>query len=139
MTPRQIELVRTSFAAAAPVGDAVAINFYQRLFRRDPQLRGMFAEDMAIQRGKLIDTLAEVVADLDRPAANASRLAALGRHHAELQVEDGHYALVGDALIETLRDALGPRFTPETEAAWLEAYGMIARLMIGGEAATPLS
>jgi hemoglobin-like flavoprotein len=36
---------------------------------------------------------------------------------------------VGSALIETLKDGLGEKFTPETEKAWSKTYNYVASQM----------
>ena len=41
------------------------------------------------------------------------------------------YAPVGAALLWTLEKGLGPDFTPETKAAWTEAYTVLAGVMTG--------
>ena len=66
MTPRQIELVRTSFATVEPIADTAASMFYGRLFDLDPALRALFATDMSAQRRNLMQTLTVVVRSLDR-------------------------------------------------------------------------
>jgi hemoglobin-like flavoprotein len=48
-----------------------------------------------------------------------------------------HYAPVGQALIWTLQQGLGPDFTPEVQEAWLAAYGVLSSTMI--DAAYPKS
>ena len=39
MTPRQIQLVRETFASVEPIADTAATIFYRRLFDLDPDLR----------------------------------------------------------------------------------------------------
>jgi nitric oxide dioxygenase len=50
------------------------------------------------------------------------------------QVRDEHYAIVGKALIETLREALGEAFGAEVEQAWASAYAALAGAMLRPEA-----
>ena len=57
MTPKQAELVQTSFANVVPIADAAAEIFYNRLFEIDPSLRSMFRGDMKQQGKKLMDSL----------------------------------------------------------------------------------
>jgi hemoglobin-like flavoprotein len=59
----------------------------------------------------------------------------LGARHGGYGVQDGHYAIVGAALIKTLEQGLGDAFTDDVRAAWLSVYGLISRTMI--EAALP--
>ena len=42
-----------------------------------------------------------------------------------------HYEVVGNALLKTLQDALGPDFTDELRDMWLEVYGMVTNTMKG--------
>ena len=130
MTPNQIALVKSTLVYAIPISDAVAADFYGRLFASYPQLRGMFAEDMAAQRKKLMLTLTTIVADLDNPDDLIPMVSELARRHVGYGVRDEHYPPVGAALIEALRHALGARFTSEVEAAWRAAYGVLAGAMI---------
>ncbi len=134
MTPDQVRLVRDSFAAVAPRADEAAAAFYERLFALDPALRAMFPADLAGQRRKLVAALAAAVGGLDRPAALAPTLEALGRRHAAYGVVDRHYGVVGAALLATLEDRLGPAFDPETRAAWTACFGLVTGAMRRGAA-----
>jgi hemoglobin-like flavoprotein len=58
LTTTQKTLVQDTFATIVPIADDAAALFYRRLFEIDPSLRGMFPEDIAPQRKKLVQTLA---------------------------------------------------------------------------------
>jgi nitric oxide dioxygenase len=132
MTPRQIELVRSSFAAVEPIADTAATIFYRRLFDLDPSVRALFtATDMAGQRRNLMQTLAVVVRGLDRLDALVPAVEALGRRHTTYGVRPFDFETVGAALLETLEEGLGEAFTAETRDAWATAYGILASVMIG--------
>ncbi len=130
MTPEQIQLVKSSFAKVAALGDAVAAMFYERLFALDPGLRRMFSSDLTAQRAKLMAALRTVVGSLDRLDQILPAVRELGRRHAHYGVEPEHYATVGAALIWTLEQGLGGDFTPETRRAWVDAYSLLAWTMI---------
>jgi nitric oxide dioxygenase len=131
MTPRQITLVRESFARVAPIADLAATIFYDRLFALDPAVRRLFAAtDMTAQRRNLMQTLAVVVANLDRIEGVVPAVEALGRRHAGYGVEPGDFATVGAALLDTLELGLKPDFTAETRAAWAAAYHLLSTVMI---------
>ncbi len=115
MTPRQIELVRSSFAIVEPIADVAATIFYRRLFDLDPALRDLFPADLTAQRRNLMQTLTAVVRGLDR--------------HTGYGVRSEHFETVGAALLETLEEGLGTVFTGETRDAWAAAYGLLAGVM----------
>jgi hemoglobin-like flavoprotein len=129
MTPHQIELVQTSFAAIAPRAEEVASAFYERLFALDPSLRAMFPVGMVRQRRKLMAALAMAVQALDRPQVLVPALEALGLRHATYGVRDEHYATVGAALLATLEAGLGERFDAASRTAWAACYDLVATTM----------
>ena len=129
MTPKQIQLIKVTFAMVAPAADSAAIIFYARLFKLDPSLRAMFPPDLAPQRKKLMQMLGAAVGMLDRPQSLIPALESLGRRHSGYGVRDEHYATVGEALLWTLERGLGPVFTDEAREAWTALYETIATTM----------
>ena len=129
MTPRQIVLVRESWQGVRPISDRAAELFYERLFQLDPGLRSMFRGDMATQGRKLMVMIDTVVGRLDRLGELVPAVQALGQRHAGYGVADEHYAIVGTALLDTLRVGLGDAFDAEVEEAWATAYGTLAGVM----------
>lgn len=127
MTPRQIELVQETWARAAP--RALAPLFYERLFAQDPALRPLFEGDMAAQGRKLAMMISYAVRGLNRVEALQPGLEALGRRHTGYGVRQEHYATFGEALLWTLREALGDAFTDEARQAWASAYAALASAM----------
>lgn len=131
MTPKEVGLIKASWAAVEPIADAAAGLFYGRLFELDPALQRLFRRtDMAAQRKVLMQTLAVVVKSLDRLDQIVPAVQALGRRHAGYGVRAAHYDTVGAALLWTLEQGLGDGFTQEVRNAWTEAYGTLASVMI---------
>ncbi|MDR6955284.1 nitric oxide dioxygenase [Ancylobacter sp. 3268] len=141
MTPDDIALLRESFAKVRPIADQAAGLFYGRLFEIAPEVRPLFKGDMAEQGRKLMATLSVVVNGIDDLPALLPAVQRLGARHAGLGVTAEHFAPVGAALIWTLEQGLGEAFTPPVRAAWTEAYGLLAGVMIEamerGEPETP--
>jgi hemoglobin-like flavoprotein len=129
VTPEQIALVQETFELVAPISDTAAALFYGRLFQLDPSLRSMFKGDMSAQGKKLMSTLALVVRGLSAPERIVPAVQNLGARHAGYGVRDEHYATVGAALLWTLAQGLGDRFTEAAAAAWAAAFALLASLM----------
>lgn len=130
MTPRDIALVRSSFAKVAPVQDQVPDIFYARLFELAPSVRPLFRGDMGEQGRKLIQSLALVVGSLDRLDEILPAIEELARRHVGYGAEPDHYPVVGAALLDTLEQGLGEDFTDEVREAWATAYGALSAAMI---------
>lgn len=129
MNTHQITLVEDSFALVLPIVDVAAALFYERLFELDPTLRRMFPSDLKDQGRKLMTMINVAVNSLRRLETIVPAVQALGRRHVHYGVKDEHYAVVGSALLWTLRQGLGDRFTAETEQAWTEVYTTLASVM----------
>lgn len=125
--------VRDTWALVRPTRQAAATLFYDRLFDLDPSLQDLFARaDMASQGEKLMTMLDVAVAQLDRLDTLGPAVAAMGARHARYGVRDAHYATVGAALLWTLAQGLGPRFTPDAQEAWATTYAVLVEAMREG-------
>ena len=129
MTPQQISLVQASFQKVVPIAGTAADLFYDRLFETAPQVRMLFPDDLSEQKKKLMAMLGTAVANLHKLETILPAVKALGERHKGYGVTVDHYAPVGAALLWTLEQGLGPDFTPDTRAAWTEAYTALAGVM----------
>ena len=129
MTPKQIELVQSSFAKVVPIAEPAAEIFYHRLFELDPSTRFLFKSDMKQQGKKLMDSLKMVVSNLRNLDRIVPGVRAMAVRHNDYGVKPYHYAVVGEALIDTLAKGLGDAFTDDVREAWLAAYTVLANTM----------
>jgi hemoglobin-like flavoprotein len=130
MTPDQVKLVQQSFAKVAPISDAAAVLFYDRLFDIAPKVRAMFPTDMTEQRQKLMATLAVVVGGLGNLESILPAASALAKRHVSYGAKAEHYPVVGAALLWTLEKGLGEGWTADVADAWTAAYGTLSGFMI---------
>ncbi len=130
LTVAEIDIVRGSFLNLGDENARAGELFYQQLFEDNPELKRLFLSDISIQSEKLTNMLGMIVSQIHNMPELLPMLADLARRHLGYGVEAEHYRDVGDALIGTIRDVLGPKFRPEVEAAWTKAYEGIALTMI---------
>ncbi len=130
MSPESERLVRETWQEIEPISDGMVAAFYTRLFQSNPAAHELFAStNMKEQRRKFRTMLAEIVRAIDNPELLISEVAASGRRHVGYGVVARDYEDVGAALIWAIGSALGPKFTPEVQAAWREAYALLAAVM----------
>jgi nitric oxide dioxygenase len=130
MNPTQIKLVQESFAKVAPISEAAAVIFYDRLFEVAPSVKAMFPADMTEQRKKLMMMLASVVNGLGNLETILPAASALAKRHVGYGAKPEHYSVVGGALLWTLEKGLGEAWTRELADAWTAAYGTLSGYMI---------
>lgn len=129
MTPQQIHLVQQTFADVKPIAATAAELFYNRLFTLDPALRPMFRGEMGQQGQMLMGMIGSAVGGLRNLEQLAPVVRQLGARHVRYGVRTEHYATVGSALLWTLAQGLGPKFTPEVRDAWTAAYTLLSDVM----------
>ena len=129
MTHREKSVVRETFAQVAPSADTAAALFYGRLFELDPTLKELFKVDTREQGRKLMQMIGLAVSKLDALDELVPAVQALGRRHAGYGVKDADYDTVGAALLWTLQQGLGDKFTPDVRDAWASAYELLSSVM----------
>ena len=122
----QLTLIRQSFNALRQEMKPSSTFFYDDLFRRAPELRSLFRDDLAGQGMKFLSTLAVIVDNLHQPETLSERYSDLGSLHRTVGVSADRFAPMGEALLATIRNALGETRTIEIEAAWRQAFGEMA-------------
>lgn len=127
----KFDLLEQSFSEVAPRGEEFVVSFYDRLFSMYPETKELFANtDMIDQRKKLLGALVLVVDNLRKPEVLGPALKTLGQRHRQMDVQQKHYPMVGAALLGTLQEFLGPKWTTELKNAWIEAYGAVVAGMV---------
>jgi hemoglobin-like flavoprotein len=134
MNTEQKQIIRQTFAQIEPIASVAAPLFYTRLFEIAPDTRSLFRYDMgtpgmAQQGAKLMQTLGVAVANIDNLAGILPAIEALAQRHVHYGVTPAHYDLVGEALLWTLEQGLGPAYTAQAHAAWAELYTTLADVM----------
>lgn len=94
VTPRQKELVQTTWERVVPISEMAAGLFYGRLFEVDPELRALFHAGegaMKEQGRKLMQMITIAVNGLDRLDRITPAVQDLGRRHVADGVHDSNY------------------------------------------------
>ncbi|HEY1974326.1 MAG TPA: FAD-binding oxidoreductase [Pseudonocardia sp.] len=124
-----VAIIRSSWAALDSDADELAKHFYSVLFHIAPETRDLFPANMEVQRSRLLRAIVHVVHMVDRPDDLAPFLAQLGRDHRKFGVITRHYDAVSAALVSAIEYHAGPAWTPPVRRAWVEALGLISKIM----------
>jgi nitric oxide dioxygenase len=128
-----LHALETSFDLVAPRGDELMDDFYARLFTVAPAVQPLFAGgDLKKQKAMLLGTLVLLRKSLRDLDAIVPKLRDLGARHVAYGALPEHYPVVGEVLIASMAKVAGPAWTDEYEAAWSEAFGVVAGAMIEG-------
>ena len=129
LTPRQVELVQSTFCTVQPMAATAAELFYKRLFEIEPAAAALFKGDMRQQGRKFMQVLAVAVGSLSGMSTLVPIVQRLGLKHASYGIRAEHYDSVQQALLWTLALILQDEYTAEVRSAWATAYAMLAGVM----------
>ncbi|WP_018990414.1 NO-inducible flavohemoprotein [Aromatoleum toluclasticum] len=134
---RTIELVQATVPALQAHGLALTTHFYTRLFAHEPELRNIFNlgnQAGGRQQQALAQAVLAYAQNIENPAALAPVASRIAHKHASIGIRAKHYPIVGRHLLASIREVLGTAATEEIIAAWAEAYGELADVLIAAEA-----
>jgi hemoglobin-like flavoprotein len=127
-----VRLLRDTLELTLAQDDTFPVRFYERLFAAHPEVRALFHRSTPGAQNKLFaQKLVALIDHVDDPDWLDRELGTLAQNHARYGVTPEMYPWVGDALIETLREACGDAWSAEAERAWSDAYGSLMRAILG--------
>ncbi|TCP14936.1 nitric oxide dioxygenase [Crenobacter luteus] len=135
------EQTRALVKATVPVlkehGVTLTSHFYQRMFRHNPELKNVFNQGHQAsgqQQQALAGAVLGYAEHIDDPSVLAPVVMRIAHKHASLGIRAEHYPIVGGHLLASIREVLGDAASDELIAAWAEAYGQLADILIAAEA-----
>src|SRR5689334_20191751 len=106
-----VRVLRESFELVVGRAPDLTGRFYDALFERHPELRGMFGRNSRdTQERMLASALAAVIDRLEDAPWLQQTLGGLGAKHRGYGVSDEMYDWVGEALLATLSGAAGDQW-----------------------------
>lgn len=134
------EAARPYIDASVPVlrehGVAITTHFYNAMFAAHPELKNIFNmgnQASGTQQQSLAAAVFAYAANYRNPDALTPVVERIVHKHASLGITADHYPIVGKHLLDAIQAVLGEAATPELLAAWGEAYGVLANVLIEAE------
>jgi nitric oxide dioxygenase len=137
LTAEHRAIVKATVPLLESGGDALITHFYQMLMREHPEVRPLFnqanqasgAQPRALANGVLM--YARHIDQLEQLSGLVSQII---NKHVALNIQPEHYPIVGQCLLQSIRDVLGAQIaTDGVIEAWGAAYQQLADLLIGLE------
>ena len=136
LDPEKIALVESSWEQMSSTSIQSATLCLINLSATDAIIASLFKNDGIVRSLETLQGITYVVGCLDQPERLRPYLGSLGRLLRLYGVNASHQQIVGAALLQTLGQSLGDKFTPAHRGAWAVAYSFITGIMITESAAT---
>lgn len=131
-----IRIVKSTAPILQEHGEALTKHFYARMFSHNPEVTPFFNQSnqaAGTQQRALAGAIAAYAANIDNLEVLGNAVELIAQKHASLQIKPEHYPIVGENLLESIKEVLGDGATDEIIDAWAQAYGFLADIMIGRE------
>jgi len=114
------ELIETTFELAAERCEDLTPLVYDRLFRQSPEMQPHFWRDTnGAIKGEMLSRVIEAIFDFVGERKYANHLIQCEVvTHAGYDVPPAVFATFFGTVAKTLKELLGPEWTPEIDAAW---------------------
>ena len=129
MTPRQIDLVRSSCAQVSILAHQPAAIFLDHLFAADASLRGELLDDDRLAAERLMRMLNSMVYLLDRPGELQGAFEVLGARLGDPVSTRRRQQAFTAALMKTLETCLQSSFTPDVREAWQALSSLVGQCL----------
>jgi len=135
---KTIEIVKSTVPVLKEHGEAITRAFYKRLFKKHPELRNIFNmthQTQGSQPKVLANAIFQYATYIDQLEMLSGAVNAIAHKHSSLSITPEMYPIVGENLLEAIKEVLGAAATPEIIDAWAEAYSDLAKIFIRAEEA----
>lgn len=136
LSAQTIACVKATVPALEAHGLEIVNETYARMFQ-SPAIRDLFNQshhgDAGSQPRALTGAILAYAANIDNLDALAPAVERIAQKHVGLQILPEHYPYVGEALLGAIKAVLGEAASEEILAAWGEAYGFLANILIARE------
>ncbi len=123
--------------ATAPVltehGEAITVKMYEILFANYPETRVLFGEAPENQHKILAGAIVAYASNIDNLDALGSAVEKMAKRHVQTNVKPKHYPMVGESLLQAIKEVLGDSATDDVINAWKEAYFFLGDILIARE------
>ena len=136
LSQKTIDIVKSTAPILYDQGETLIKHFYKRMFLHNPEVIPLFNhanQRKGTQQKALARAIVAYAESIDNLDALSDAVETIAQKHVSLQIKPEHYPIVGENLLESLKEVLGDGATDEVIEAWREAYGLLADILQGRE------
>ncbi|MCE2950774.1 MAG: NO-inducible flavohemoprotein [Alphaproteobacteria bacterium] len=134
---RTVSVIQSTIPILEEQSAALTEYFYKRLFSNHPELLPYFNQANQVsgqQPRALAGAVCAYARNIGRLGDLSDAVERIAQKHTSLQVHADHYPIVGQHLLASFKEFLGPHGTDEVIEAWQRAYTLLAQILIAREA-----
>eukprot|EP01112_Ceratiomyxa_fruticulosa_P007836 TRINITY_DN203_c0_g1_i1.p1 TRINITY_DN203_c0_g1~~TRINITY_DN203_c0_g1_i1.p1 ORF type:complete len:424 (+),score=89.18 TRINITY_DN203_c0_g1_i1:107-1378(+) len=136
LTPEEIKLIKACVPILAVHGKTITTTFYHNMLGSNPDLKNIFshsAQQTGHQSSALAGSILAYAENIDNLSVLLPVVERIAHKHTSIFVQPEQYHIVGENLLQALKQVLGDAFTKELFDVWFKAYWILARIFIDTE------
>jgi nitric oxide dioxygenase len=139
VSQRTIDIVKATAPILKEKGEEITQRMYQITFAERPEYKRGFENtwmqhlDGGGQARKLAAAVYAYATHIDRLDELATAVNQISHRHVETRILPEQYPLIGEKLLQAMKDVLQDAATDEVMAAWAEAYEALSSIFIQKE------
>jgi nitric oxide dioxygenase len=133
LQPTTIPIVKASAPVVEAQAERITRRFYELMFEGDPHVLRFFNQahqHRGSQQRALAMSICAYATHIDDLEALRPGVELIAHKHCSLMIQPEHYPIVGKYLLMAIQDVLGDAATDEVLAAWGDAYGLLAQVLM---------
>ncbi|MGB3535217.1 MAG: globin domain-containing protein [Microcoleaceae cyanobacterium] len=131
-----IDIVKSTAPVLKKHGKTITTRMYEIMFNRYPEVKEQFdmsAQASGKQPAKLASAVYAYATHIDDLDGLKAMVDSIAHRHVQTHVLPEQYPIVGECLLQAIRDILADAATEEVMTAWTEAYQALADIFITRE------
>ncbi len=136
LSEKTIATVKATVPVLQRSGEMLTRHFYKRMFSYNPEVLPLFNpanQKSGTQQQALANAICTYAANIDNLGILGSVIELIAQKHASLRILPEHYPIVGENLLESIKEVLGDCAINDVIKAWREAYNFLANILINRE------
>ncbi|MBW4687167.1 MAG: bacitracin resistance protein BacA [Komarekiella atlantica HA4396-MV6] len=136
ISQQTINIVKSTAPSLKKHGQQITTRMYEIMFRNHPEIKEQFdmsAQADGSQPTRLATAVYGYATQIDNLPALKSMVEKIAHRHVQTHVLPEQYPIVGESLLQAMKDVLGQAATEEVMSAWTEAYQALAEVFINRE------
>ncbi|MBD2523051.1 globin domain-containing protein [Nostoc sp. FACHB-133] len=136
VSQQTIDIVKSTAPVLKKNGQQITTRMYEIMFQNHPEIKEQFsmsAQADGSQPARLATAVYSYANQIDNLPALKSMVEKIAHRHVQTHVTPEQYPIVGESLLQAMKDVLGEAATEEVMAAWTEAYQALSEVFIHRE------
>ncbi|WP_107669228.1 globin domain-containing protein [Cyanothece sp. BG0011] len=136
VSQKTIDIVKSTAPVIKQHGQKITTRMYEIMFDTHPEVKAQFdmsAQANGTQPAKLATAVYSYATHIDDLESLKAMVDKIAHRHVQTHVLPEQYPIVGECLLQAIKDVLGEAATEEVMTAWAKAYQVLAEVFINRE------